>query len=293
MIVRALSMLASLVILRLRGLPVVWTVHNLAPHEPRHPRLERATMRLVARLATTLHVHSRWAGERVVLELRMRERDKLMVGHHGNYIESYGAASSRSTSRRALGLPESAHIYLIFGAIRAYKRIPEAIGAFRRLKDSDALLIVAGRVEDDSLRERIEGAAGEDPRVILQFGFVAEEEVAGLFGAADAAILNYAEVFSSGALMAALSTGTPVVAPAGGTTSEIAAPPAVEPFEPGGLALALRGVVDGDQQARRRAALAAAELCDWDTLAKQLAVAFQAGTGRSSGRLRSADVKRA
>jgi hypothetical protein len=58
----------------------------------------------------------------------------------------------------------------------------------RILHESPALgddMVVADL--DASLRERIEGAAGDDPQVILRFGFVPEGEVASLFGAADAA----------------------------------------------------------------------------------------------------------
>ena len=274
MTVRAVRMIVALAILRLRGLPVVWTVHNLAPHESRHRRLERTTLRIVSRLATTLHVHSQWARERVVSELRVHDLSKFRVAPHGNYIKSYGQSQSRLASRRILGLPGSAHVYLIFGAVRTYKRIPETIHAFGRLADPEALLVIAGRVIDASLRERIEQMADEDPRVILRLTFVPEDAIASLFGAADAAILNYEEVFSSGALMAALSMGTPVVAPVGGTTAEIASPPAIETFEGAGLAQALRRVVQGDPQPRREAALEAARRCDWDTVASQLVTAF-------------------
>ncbi len=279
MALRTANLLASLALLRLRRVPVVWTVHNIAPHEPRAPRLERLAMRLTGRLASTLHVHSRWAGERVVAELGV-DPAKVMVGHHGNYLDSYGGESSRAEARRRLDLAPEARVYLAFGAIRPYKRIAEAIAEFASLADPEAVLIVAGRVKEDALRARIEAAAAADPRVRLDFGFVPEAQVAELFAASDAALLNYAEVFSSGALMAALSTGTPVVAPALGTTAEIAGPPAVEAFEPGELAAALARVVGGDPERRREAALAAARACDWDLVAARLAAAFGTSGGR-------------
>lgn len=272
---RVLNVLAALIVLRLRGLPIVWTVHNLAPHESRHPRLEHLFAGAVAGLATTLHVHSEWAGKRVVEELGVRRPEKVLVAAHGNYLDSYGPPRPRAESRRKLKLAADAHVYLSFGAIRPYKRIVEAIQAFAGLADPDAVLLVAGRIDDDRLRERIEAAA--DSRVRLRFGFVPDEEVGVLFGAADAALLNYAEVFSSGAMMAALSLGTPVVAPAGGTAAEVAGE-AVEPFEPGELTEALERVVATNPEARGKAALAVARHCDWDIVANRLAKAMGVGT---------------
>jgi beta-1,4-mannosyltransferase len=275
MTLRAANLWAALAVLRTRGIQIVWTVHNIAPHESRQARIERLTMKAVARLATTLHVHSRWAADRVERELGPGNRAKLMVAHHGNYLDTYGAAVPRDEARRRLGIPAAGHAYLIFGVVRRYKEIPGAIEAFRRLEAADAMLVVAGRVQDRELGAQIEREAAKDPRVRLRLGFVPEEEVADLFAAADAAILNYSEIFSSGALMAALSTGTPVVAPEAGIVDEFAGSAAVEPFGPGELTEAMAGVVAGDPGRRREAALEAARRCDWDSVADELAGALR------------------
>lgn len=271
---RTLRTLTALGVLRLRRVPVVWTIHNLAPHESRHRRLERAGFRLTARLASRLHVHSRSAGARVVATLGLRDGSKLLVAPHGHYIDAYRPAIPRAAARRELGVPVDASLYVVFGVVRGYKRIPEALDAFAALDQPKARLIVAGKVADPSLGQRIEAAAERDPRVQLRLGFVPDDEVNLLLGAADAAILNYEEVFSSGAMLAALSAGTPVVAPAGGTAEEVARPPASELFEPGGLLKALRRVVS-EPERRRVAALAAARSCDWDVPARKLAAAFR------------------
>jgi glycosyltransferase involved in cell wall biosynthesis len=176
------------------------------------------------------------------------------------------ATRSRSAARAAIGLPGDAYTYLIFGQLRRYKRIPEAIRAFRTLPDRDARLLVAGAVRDATLRAELTDAAAGDTRVLLRLEHVPDERVTEIHRAADACVLPYGQVFSSGALLLALSLGLPVVAPAAGS-AEIAARPAIEPFEEGGLADALRAVRSGDQAERTRAACAAAARFDWEPIA--------------------------
>src|SRR4051794_26381334 len=288
---RAVLMILSLLVLRWRGIRVVWTVHNIAPHESRYPRIERFALRSVARLASALHVHSEWAGEKVRRSFGAGAGDRVLIGHHGNYVGSYALDTRpREEIRRELGLPPDGFVYLVFGVLRDYKRIPETIEAFRAVEGADARLVVAGGVSSPALRERLERLAAADDRVVLRLEFVPEEEVGSLFAAADVAVLNYAEVFSSGALLLALSFGVPVIAPEEGSAREIGGA-AIEPFAAGrlpaglgpGRPRGLRGPAGAaldrvrtlDLRERAEAARAAAAAATWDALALQLVDAYR------------------
>jgi hypothetical protein len=72
-----------------------------------------------------------------------------------------------------------------------------------------------------------------------------------------------------------LSLGLPAVVPAEGSALETAAPPAVEPFEAGRLVDALEAVQTGGAQARREAALVAARVADWETIAQRTAAIYR------------------
>lgn len=264
--VRGLRLVAAVAALRLRGVATVWTVHNLRPHENRRPHLEAAVARSVFALANRAIIHSHHA--RIRVTERFGRAAKLRVVPNGNYVGLYPPdVRQRVEIRRELGLPEDSFVVLVFGQLRAYKNVPRAITAFGHLPDRDARLIVAGRPHDTGVRRDVERAAAGDPRVRLLLRYVADEEVVGLHEAADAAVLAYDEVFSSGALLLALSLGLPVVAPAGGSVPEVAGAPAIEGYRPDGLSGALARVAKGDQAERRRAARAAAERFDWDGIA--------------------------
>jgi beta-1,4-mannosyltransferase len=271
--VRGLRLAGALRRLRRSGTRVVWTVHNLRPHERRHRRLEDHVARATLRCADNVVVHSPYAARRVAETYG--GAGKLAVVPHGNFIGFYPPPSrSRAQTRAALGLAEDAFVYLIFGQLRAYKRIPEALRAFRSLPDPDARLLVAGAPHDAALRAQIEAAA--DERVVLRLGHVPDDEVAELHAAADAALLPYRQVFSSGALLLALSLGLPAVVPAEGA-DDVAGPPATQPFEEGELLAALAAVRVGDPDRRRRLALEAADRYDWDAIAAYTKELYEGG----------------
>jgi glycosyltransferase involved in cell wall biosynthesis len=271
---RGLLLVRALRAYRRAGVRIVWTVHNLRPHESRWPWLDRLLYGTAVRVADRLVVHSPTAAERVAQT--MGRSEGVVVAPLGNFDGTYPAERrTRAEMRAALGVPEEAFVYLSFGQIRPYKRIPELISAFRAAADERCVLIVAGSMTDPETADAVRAAAAGDARVRLDARFVPEQEVAGLHLAADAAVIPYREVFSSAALMLALTFGLPVVAPRSGAALDAAEPPAVELFEEGRLADALRAVRSGDQPARREAARAAAARASWDTIGERLAAVYR------------------
>jgi len=270
---RAGRLIAALTQLRRRGVAIVWTVHNLGPHEPVRPRLESTLGAAVMRLCDIAIVHSDYARRRVTE--RYRAEDKVVVVPHGNYIGAFPDDSrARKEIRRARALPEHAFVFLAFGQVRPYKRLGDLVSAFTALPGDDLRLVVAGQPTSGIEADRLEAAAGEDARVSLDFRRIPDDEITALHRAADAVVLAYEEVFSSGALLLALSYGLPVVAPGHGTAAEMVAPPGIEPFAPGGLTSALDRMRQGDRAARTRAAFEAAERCSWDQVGRATAAVY-------------------
>jgi glycosyltransferase involved in cell wall biosynthesis len=132
------------------------------------------------------------------------------------------------------------------------------------------LLVVGKPVVADEAR-RLQEAADADDRVLLDLREVPDAEVAGLHMSADAAVLAYRDVFSSGALLLALSLGLPVVAPDQGTAAEIAGREAGELFASGELTAALDRARAADRTARTDGARAVAERYGWDLVGRETA----------------------
>jgi glycosyltransferase involved in cell wall biosynthesis len=276
-LLRATQLWLALLTLALSGVRVVWTVHNARPHEPRHPRAYRLLARTAATVADAILVHSRHAAVAVARDLR--PRGEVVVAYHGPYTGWY-AADDRPVEdvRHEIGVPAGAFTYLMFGMVRRYKRVPDAVRAFSAFPADDVRLVVAGSVHDEGLREELESLAAADPRVVLHLRWIGDEEVGTFHRAASAVVLAHREIFSSGALILAWSFGVPVVAPAGGALDELAVPGAVEAFGEGELTRSLLRARKGDPQQRSAAARSAAERHTWEQMADAVLRAY----GRSS-----------
>jgi beta-1,4-mannosyltransferase len=264
--------MSALRILHDAGVRIVWTVHN-PPSLPEssYPSVHQRLQHGVAQIADTVVVHSRHAAAEV--RRLLAPVAPVRVVPHGGYAGVYPAArESREQTRHRLGLPHDAFVYLMFGTVRDYKRVPEAIRAFGLVSDPGARLLMAGAPATSTMAA--ERAAARDPRVRMVLRTIPDAEVAELFQAADAFVLNYAEVFSSGALLLALAFGLPIVAPARGSASELAPPPATVPFSEGGLTEAL-SQARLDHHGRAVAARAAGRVPSWDRTAKLLETVYR------------------
>jgi beta-1,4-mannosyltransferase len=223
--------------MRKRGIRVVWTVHNLLPHETRYRGLELWLSKHVACHAEVVIAHSAHCAHLVENTYGIKG---VRVAYHPNFMDHYALpARARKEIRAELGVPEGVHTFLAFGQIRAYKQIPQLVRALKETGRADLHLLIVGQCRSSALRHEIDGAINGDKRVTVRYEFIPDDIVTDIHAAADVAVLNYRDVFSSSALMLALSCGIPVIAPSESTATEVADPPIVQSYVPGGLADAL------------------------------------------------------
>jgi glycosyltransferase involved in cell wall biosynthesis len=218
--IRSLLFLGLLLALRLRGVRLVWTAHNLRPHEQFHPLWGFVVYRAVARWSSQIIAHS--AAARAQLEARYGALPHCAVIPHGSYIGSYGAPRDRAQSRAALDLPPAGPVLLCFGALRPYKGVETLLAAFAQLPEHRrGTLVVAGAVKDRAYGATIERQAAAVAGVRLELGYIPGERLARWLGAADLVVLPYHSMLTSGSLLGALSYARPVIAPAFGPVGEL------------------------------------------------------------------------
>jgi len=248
---------ARLAAARALGYRVVWTVHQVYPHERVAGPVDRLGARILARASNVLIVHDRGTAATVALELPA-DAAKVVVVPHGSYAGVYPAGRDRQAVRRELGLADDTFAFLCFGDLRTYKSVAFALEAFARVDASRAALVVTGGIEDAEQAEAVRAAAAADSRVVERLGFVADERVAELFSACDAALCSRGDGGTSGSLILALSLGLPVVAARRPAYEELldgeAAGWLFEPGDPDSLARTLERAALAD-----RAELAAKE----------------------------------
>jgi beta-1,4-mannosyltransferase len=237
---------------RLLGYRLVWTVHQIYPHESRDRSLDRHAARLLAAACDLLLAHDRWtAGE---IASRLGRSTAIAVVPHGSYVGVYPEGRPQEV-RRELRLPQDSFVFLCFGELREYKEIDLLLTAFSSLPNPDARLVVAGNVKDAGVGARLGAASDADARVVDVPGFVPEARVAELFHACNAVVLPRGEPGTSGSLVLAFSLGLPVVAADVETVRELAGGEAgwlFRPHDASSLRAALESAAADPAEARAR-----------------------------------------
>ncbi len=205
--VRTLTFIGLLKMLRWRGVKLVWTAHNLEPHELRHPRWAQQAYQAMFRHAHTVIAHSQAAAE--LLRGRYTPATPIQVIPHGSYVGVYGPRQPKSVSRAALGLPAAGFIALNLGTLRPYKGLELLLAAW----SGAGRLVIAGGVKDAAYAAELRTQARLLAGVELRLDFVPDAELPIWLGAADVVALPYRKLLTSGMLLWALSYGVPVIAP--------------------------------------------------------------------------------
>ena len=143
--------------------------------------------------------------------------------------------------RERLGLPLGGFVFVCLGLLRPYKGLEELIPAFRGCRPRLRLLVAGRPPTTQPTSTGSAYLAGGDPRIILEPRFIPAEEVQVYLNAADAAVLPYRQITTSGAALLAFSFGLPVVAPAIGAFPNLVTAANGLLYAPGELAVALQG----------------------------------------------------
>lgn len=268
---------AKLLFIRLCGYRLVWTMHNLLPHERAGWGIDRLAALLMAHLARSVVVHCE-EGRRALWRTHRRRR-RAFVAYLGPMTGPQATEMTRADARARLGIAADRLVYLFFGAVRPYKGLEELIAAFSSLADERSTLLIAGQAGEPAFGAHVAALAQADPRIRARIGWLPDDELAVYLSAADVAVLPFSRVLTSSSVLTALTLGRPVVAPALGCLPEIVPPEAgllYDPDQSGGLRRALEACRGLDLVAMGRRARARAATFRWDELARQTIRAYEA-----------------
>jgi glycosyltransferase involved in cell wall biosynthesis len=194
---------------RAGGCKVIAVCHNVLPHE--HRRFDKPLMQALLRNVDAVVVHSKEEAA-LAASLTSAPIEIAALPLHLPHVD--GASSVSGVAASALGR------LLFFGMVRRYKGLDLLIRALAETK-LDVGLTVAGEIWEgrDELVSLIADLRLED-RVTLSDGYVPAEDVATVFGAADALVLPYRSGTASQNALIALQFGVPVIATRAGAIAD-------------------------------------------------------------------------
>jgi glycosyltransferase involved in cell wall biosynthesis len=275
---------------RWRGSRVVYTVHDVLPHDTGMRHAER--FRQIYGLADRLICHSESMRRQVSEEFAI-PAGRIEVIPHGPLLAPRNQLS-RPEARARLGLPDGPILVLTLGIIKPYKGIPFLLDAWAELgrQPGDALLVVAGTGPADLLAGLQAQAEklGLGDGVRFDFRYLSQEDLDAYHEAADILVYPYQSITTSGALLTGLARRKSIVATrlaafedllCDGETACL-----VEYGDTAGLAGVLARWIE-DPSERARYAQATARLVEsdlsWDTISRRTRDCYEslAGAGKT------------
>jgi beta-1,4-mannosyltransferase len=244
------------------GARVLWTVHNVLPHDSQFEEVDVELSRDMGALADRIHLMNPRTRELVAPWFQIPE-DKTFVTPHPGYHGVYPSWMRRDEARRHLGIPPNAVVFLLIGAVKPYKGITELLAAFdalSRLEPERFVLLVAGNPGEDEETQRFVERAIAHPAVYTALRKIPEDQMQIFLRAADIGVYPYRRSLNSGAYALGLTFGLPAVLPVQSGQAATAHPSYVETYDatdPQGLPAALSAaqrLVSDEARAAARAA---------------------------------------
>jgi beta-1,4-mannosyltransferase len=266
--------LAELLLLQRLGVRIVWTVHNLFEHQKRDTAHERRVYRRVAALCDALVVHCQASRAVVAETYGVADADRrIAVVPHGDYRRNFPDEVDEAAARQRLGIAPASFVYLFFGMVRPNKGIEELIDAFASVDDPTAVLLVVGWSWDPVLTDAIRLAARRDARIRLELRYIEAENVQYYMRAANAVVLPFSEIFTSGSAVLAMGFQRALVVPRIGCLPEYVDSRGGIVYDPrpGALLEALRAIARADCSAMGRHNGERAMRFDWESIALRTA----------------------
>ena len=271
---------ASAVAMPPRSVPLIVTVHDLAPlHHPEHtPRRARGFYRRAFELART-------EADLVCCPSMATIEDCVAHGFDRGRLRHvpWGVSSGDTTpeqvaeTRSRLGLEGD---YVLWaGTVEPRKNLPVLVEAFARVARPGLTLALVG--PDGWNEDLADIIAGRDD--VKALGFVSDTDLVALY--AGAVVFCYPSLLEGFGLpvLEAMAQGAPVVTSAGTATEELVGGigAAVDPKDPQAVADALAAVLDDPAEAERRGAAGRVRAAErtWNaTAAAMMAVVHEAMT---------------
>jgi len=211
-IARMLYRFPGLMLAKLRGARIFWTIHNIRAHDYPHPWIDSLGRSIMWRIADAVHMQQKaYADE----QMKLHAGKKTFYIPHANFVGIFGPVwtGDRDKLRAEFGISHKTIALLSFGSVRPYKELPKLIDAVSeaRQKGVDVVLIIAGKASEEYLPV-IEEKAKDSKGIIAHLRYIPNEDIPKYMAVSDYNALYYAESsLTSASLLLSLSYGVPVI----------------------------------------------------------------------------------
>ncbi len=192
------------------GVKIVWTAHNVLPHEAVFDD-DVAARKVLASRADAVIALSRHSAKEISELFGATNVTVIPLGP----LELPPSLVGRDRARLSLGIDDQRTCFTFFGYLRPYKGLEDLIVAAERL-GPDVVVIITGQGDVDYVAKLVKtvaaaNAAGADVRFDPRWR--SESELADLLAASDICVFPFVRIDNSGSALLAQASAIPIIIP--------------------------------------------------------------------------------
>jgi beta-1,4-mannosyltransferase len=193
---------------------MIWTVHNLVPHDSMELDSELALMRRMNEESDVIHFLTRESVAEIKKFIPVDE-SKIIVEPHCSYSGFLPNKLDSEAIRQRYGIAKESLIIGFIGQIRPYKNVQQLIDAFLELHEEyhNLVLIVAGLNQDPFVDSIMRELSQQFDYIHYIDRFLTPIEFAELSSLIQIACYPYTSILNSGSLFSSLTFGHHIVVP--------------------------------------------------------------------------------
>jgi glycosyltransferase involved in cell wall biosynthesis len=259
--------------LRDYAIPIVWTAHNLTPHDHYPDRYDPIYQRWAEAADAVIH-HSRWGEARMRARYRFPENCRHEVIPHGHFGGLWTAARglTRDEAERRLGLPPAALRIGLVGAPRRDKLAQAVLDGVAASQRRDVQLVCWSLVGSETVPD--------DPRIAVARPYrqVDAAAYATRLVACDALVFPFdpdGDMLATGTVFDAIGLGMPSLASSWGFLTEVLGAAAIPcGHTPESIAACIDGLTEERLTEAATAARALRAELEWEPIAERTLALF-------------------
>lgn len=196
---------------------LVWTPHNIIPHDSKYLKVHRFCRSFFAKNMKWIRLFSEISLPAATDELKC-DASKFKIIPEGSYVGYYPNKVGRIEARKNFNIDNNKLVLLYTGFIKPYKGITELIEFFKKSFDKNAVLLIGGKVMDIDYFKIIKKSINEN--IILFDDFIDNDKLQFYFNAADVVVLPFKKIENSGSVILAMGFMKAIIAPRMGVLTE-------------------------------------------------------------------------
>ncbi|WP_028296512.1 glycosyltransferase [Olivibacter sitiensis] len=204
-----------LIVLKLFGKKIVWTMHNRESHEKDTGKWSNWLTNLLCRWSDAIVIHSHLSLQ--ILAIKNKKlAEKVIYVPHPNFVDAYGSSLEQER------IHEGPLRLLFLGAVKPYKNIEMLLSVCARI-GKDVELKICGNPSAKDYANELKKRAANSLNITFDFRFIPDMEIPDLMAEADLLVFPYdlASSLNSGSVYLAFSYQRSVICPSIGSIMDL------------------------------------------------------------------------